>query len=88
MAFDPAATGTAGKVFGKTVTFSDSAYGAIEGADALIVATEWNEFRTPDFPRMRRIMNGNVVFDGRNLYNPEKMKEHGFRLYTVGRGVV
>ncbi len=87
VAFDPAATETARELFQDTVTFSDSAYGALEGADALIVATEWNEFRTPDFPRMRRIMNGNVVFDGRNLYSPDRMKEHGFRLYTVGRGV-
>lgn len=87
VAFDPAAMGTAREIFGDAVTFSETAYGALEGADALIVATEWNEFRTPDFPRMRRIMAGNVVFDGRNLYSPERMKEHGFRLYTVGRGV-
>ncbi len=87
VAFDPAAIETARVLFQDTVTFAETAYGALEGADALIVATEWNEFRTPDFPRMRRIMSGNVVFDGRNLYSPDRMKEHGFRLYTVGRGV-
>ncbi len=87
-AFDPAAIETARELFGDAIGYTETAYQALEGADALIVVTEWTEFRTPDFPRMRRIMRGNVVFDGRNLYNPDKMKEHGFRLYTVGRGVV
>ena len=86
-AFDPAAMESAREVFGDAVTYADSAFAALEQADALIVVTEWNEFRTPDFPRMRRIMRGNVIFDGRNLYDPERMKKHGFRLYTVGRGV-
>jgi len=86
--YDPAAMGTARTVFGDTIRYGETAYHALEGADALIVATEWQEFRTPDFPRMKRVMKGDVIFDGRNLYNPARMNEYGFRLYTVGRGVV
>jgi len=86
--YDPAAMDVAQTIFGQTVRYASSAYAAVEDADALIVVTEWNEFRTPDFPRIRRLMKGNVVFDGRNLYTPERMKEYGFRLYTVGRGAV
>ncbi len=86
--FDPAAMGTAKEIFGDAVEYSDSAYSALDGADALVVATEWNEFRTPDFPRMRQLMKGDVIFDGRNLYNPQRMEEMGFRLYSVGRGTV
>jgi len=87
-AYDPAATDAARAIFGETIEYGQSAYAAVENAEALIVVTEWNEFRTPDFPRIRRLMKGNVIFDGRNLYSPDRMKEHGFRLFTVGRGVV
>lgn len=86
--WDPTALGVAREMFGDRIQYGTSAYGALDGADALMVVTEWNEFRTPDFPRMRSLMRGDVIFDGRNLYNPERMKEYGFRLYTVGRGVV
>ncbi len=87
VAFDPAAMSSAREIFGDTIGYAQTAYQAVEGADGLIVATEWNEFRTPDFPRMRRLMAGNVLFDGRNLYSPERMKEYGFRYYSIGRGV-
>ena len=86
--YDPTAIEVARDLFGGRIKYGSSAYAALDGADALVVVTEWNEFRTPDFPRMRSLMNGNVIFDGRNLYNPERMREYGFRLYTVGRGVV
>ena len=85
-AFDPVAMDAARTIFGDTITFAASAYDALKGADGLMVATEWNEFRTPDFPRMRNLMAGNVIFDGRNLYDPVRMREYGFRLHTVGRG--
>lgn len=85
-AYDPVAIRNARQVFGETIRYAESSYDALDGADALMVVTEWNEFRTPDFPRMRRMMKGNAIFDGRNLYNPAKMKEYGFRLYTIGRG--
>ena len=88
VAFDPAAMDTARSIFGDRIEYARSAYDALRDADALVVCTEWNEFRNPDFPRMHRLMKGKVVFDGRNLYGPETMRKHGFRLYTVGRGVV
>jgi UDPglucose 6-dehydrogenase len=59
----------------------------LEGADALAINTEWGEFRNPDFDEMRRRMIGPVVFDGRNLYEPELMREHGFTYYSIGRAV-
>ena len=58
---------------------------ALKGADALVIATEWNEFREPDFARMRKLMKTPVIFDGRNIYNPEQMRAQGFTYYSVGR---
>jgi UDPglucose 6-dehydrogenase len=84
-AFDPVATETAKRVFGSRVTFVDKPYDALEGVDALFVVTEWNEFRHPDFDRMKALMKSPIVFDGRNLYSPEKMRDLGFRCYAVGR---
>jgi UDPglucose 6-dehydrogenase len=57
----------------------------LKGADALAVVTEWNEFREPDFPRMRKLMRSPVIFDGRNIYNPEQMQAHGFSYFSIGR---
>jgi UDPglucose 6-dehydrogenase len=85
-AYDPVARQTARDAFQDTIEYSASQYEALEQADALVVVTEWNEFRNPDFPRMRQLMRGNVIFDGRNLYNPARMHELGFRMYSVGRG--
>jgi UDPglucose 6-dehydrogenase len=84
-AFDPQAEHTAARIFGKTVAFADKSYDALKGADALVIATEWNEFREPDFTRMRDLMRAPVIFDGRNIYNPEQMKALGFTYYSVGR---
>ena len=61
------------------------AYECAKGADALVIVTEWNEFRRPDFARMRTLMRGPVVFDGRNLFTPEQMKQNGFTYYSIGR---
>jgi UDPglucose 6-dehydrogenase len=61
-------------------------YEAAEGTDALFLVTEWNEFRQPDFERLRRIMRGPVVFDGRNIWDPGKLRALGFTYYGVGRG--
>ncbi len=58
---------------------------ALEGADALIIVTEWNEFRNPDFDLVARSIKDKVIFDGRNIYDPEKMREHGFAYYGIGR---
>ncbi len=85
-AFDPAAMDEAKRRLGKSVKFCDGNYDALKGADALIVVTEWNEFRRPDFDKMRTLLREPVVFDGRNIYNPRIMKEKGFVYYGVGRG--
>ncbi len=82
---DPAAMAEARKHFGKRVRYCVNNYDAVKGADALIVVTEWNEFRRPDLDRMKKLMRGHVIFDGRNIYNPAVLKEKGFLYYGVGR---
>jgi UDPglucose 6-dehydrogenase len=84
-AFDPVAHHSARRVLGERVTFVERPYDALEGVDALFVVTEWNEFRHPDFERMRSMMKTPVVFDGRNIYSPAKMRELGFTCYSIGR---
>jgi UDPglucose 6-dehydrogenase len=84
-AYDPQAEPVARRIFGRKIALADKSYGALKGADALIIATEWNEFREPDFNRMRKLMKTPVIFDGRNIYNPETMKAQGFTYYSVGR---
>ena len=65
--------------------YAASPYDALEGADALCVVTEWNEFRHPDFERMRSLMKSPVVFDGRNVFDPARMRERGFTYFGIGR---
>jgi UDPglucose 6-dehydrogenase len=84
-AFDPEAVKSAKAIFGNKVTYAAKSYDALKGADALAIVTEWNEFRRPDFPRMRKLMRTPVVFDGRNLFTPDEMKNHGFTYYSIGR---
>jgi UDPglucose 6-dehydrogenase len=84
-AFDPEATKVARGIFGSRVTFLDNGYDALKAADCLTIVTEWNEFRRPDFGRMRKLMRAPIVFDGRNLFTPEQMKQNGFTYYSVGR---
>ena len=84
-AYDPQAEPMARRLFGRRISLADKSYGALKGADALIIATEWNEFREPDFKRMRKLMKSPVIFDGRNIYSPEQMKAQGFTYYSVGR---
>ncbi|RUL89379.1 UDP-glucose dehydrogenase family protein [Tautonia sociabilis] len=82
---DPEAMPNVRAIYGDRITFCDRPYGCLEQADALAIATEWNEFRNPDFEIMRRLLNRPVVFDGRNLYDPEKMTELGFTYFGIGR---
>jgi UDPglucose 6-dehydrogenase len=82
---DPVAAEVAGKLLGDRVVFSPGPYEAIEGADALCVVTEWNEFRHPDFDRMKRLMRSPVIFDGRNVFDPAAMRARGFQYYGIGR---
>jgi UDPglucose 6-dehydrogenase len=84
-AFDPQAGRVATGIFGSRVQLADKSYDALKGADALAIVTEWNEFREPDFPRMRKLLREPVIFDGRNLYSPEQMKAQGFTYYSIGR---
>jgi UDPglucose 6-dehydrogenase len=85
---DPEALGEARKAFGDRVTYHRVNYEALEGADALLIVTEWNEFRRPDFPRMKALLRRPIIFDGRNLYDPEVMREHGFTYLPIGRHVL
>ena len=87
-AFDPQATENTQQVLGDTIEYADDQYRALEGADALIIATEWQEFRSPDFERMAKLMLGKVIFDGRNLYNLEEMRQTGFYYRSIGRPLV
>ncbi len=82
---DPVAMDAARRVLGDRVGYAPTPYDALEGADALFLVTEWNEFRHPDFERMRGLMRSPVVFDGRNVFNPQAMRERGFTWYGVGR---
>ena len=85
-AFDPQAGGVAKRLFGGKIALRDKNYDALKGADALVIATEWNEFREPDFDRMRKLMKTPVIFDGRNIYSPEQMRSA--RLHLLLRGTV
>jgi UDPglucose 6-dehydrogenase len=84
-AYDPEAAAVARKHFGAQISYARKSYEALVGADALALITEWNEFREPDFARMRKLMKAPVVFDGRNIYNPQQMKAHGFTYFSIGR---
>jgi UDPglucose 6-dehydrogenase len=87
-AHDPEALGEARRVFGERVTYHRLNYEALEGADAVLIVTEWNEFRRPDFGRMKQLLRRPVIFDGRNLYEPDVMRQHGFTYFPIGRAVV
>jgi UDPglucose 6-dehydrogenase len=84
-AHDPAAIKEAKHKLGDRVTYSETNYDAISGADALVVVTDWNEYRHPDFTRVKAMLRRPVIIDGRNLYDPEKMKEQGFTYISIGR---
>lgn len=84
-AHDPVSMPQAEKIYGDRVTFAPSNFEALEGAHALAIATDWNEYRHPDFVRMRDTMTGRVIVDGRNLYNPSKMLALGFAYHSIGR---
>jgi UDPglucose 6-dehydrogenase len=83
---DPEAMNNVRELFGDKLIYCDRPYGALEGADALAIVTEWQEFRNPDFEVIRRLLNKPVIFDGRNLYEPRQMEALGFSYYGIGRG--
>jgi UDPglucose 6-dehydrogenase len=84
-AYDPEATVTARGIFGDRITLCQRSYDALIGADALAVVTEWNNFREPDFAKMRELMKSPVIFDGRNIYAPDQLRALGFTYYSMGR---
>lgn len=83
--YDPKALKPAEWALGNRVKYCSRSYDAVLGADALILATEWNEFREPDFPRIKSLMRQPVIFDGRNIWNPAQLKEMGFHYEGIGR---
>jgi UDPglucose 6-dehydrogenase len=85
VAHDPVAERTARRHFGERIRYAQGPYEALEGADALFLVTEWNEFRHPDFERMKALMKAPILFDGRNIYDPARMRELGFVYAGLGR---
>ena len=84
-AYDPEAEATARRIFGDKINYAPHSYDAVKGVDALAVLTEWNEFREPDFARMRSLMRHPVIFDGRNVFDVEHIRSEGFTYYSIGR---
>jgi len=84
-AFDPEAVANVKRIFGDKVYFAQSAYDALDGADALLLATEWNEFRTPDWERVKKLLRTPTVFDGRNIYQGATLRKLGFSYYGIGK---
>ena len=84
-AFDPEAMPNVQRLLGDSIVFADSMYHALEGSDFLIVATEWPEFRTPDFGKIETLLSEKVIFDGRNVFDLETMEKKGFEYYSIGR---
>jgi UDPglucose 6-dehydrogenase len=86
--YDPEAMPNVKAILGDRVTFCKNPYETIDEADALLIVTEWPQFRTPDFEKMENLLKNKVIFDGRNLYELAQMKELGYTYYSIGRGVV
>lgn len=85
-AHDPKANGTAKKIFKENIAYFDNYYDTIKGTDALALITEWNEFRNPNFEKVKELMNTDpAIFDGRNIYSPTKLRNLGFSYYGIGR---
>lgn len=86
--YDPEAMNHVKHIFGEQIEYSESPYGALVDADALFIMTEWNAFRNPDFDVLNRLLKNKVIFDGRNLFEPEMMKEIGYSYFSIGRDKV
>lgn len=87
-AYDPEAMESTRRVLGTLIDYAPDMYTALEGADALIIATEWAEFRTPDWEKIKSRLNGNIIFDGRNLWQPNELKQLGIEYHSIGRQTV
>ena len=84
---DPEAMTNIKAVYGDKLVYCDRPYGTLEGANGLVIVTEWQEFRNPDFEMMRRLLAERVIFDSRNLYDPKTPASFGFTYYSIGRRV-
>lgn len=84
-AFDPEATSRAKAALGDSIEYATNMYDAVEGADALVLLTEWKQFQRPSWQRVKAVMRGCVVFDGRNIYDPKRLRADGFDYYGMGR---
>lgn len=84
-AYDPEAMENIKAIYGNKISFGENAYEVLENADALLIATEWGVFRNPDFEKVSSLLKEKVIFDGRNLYELEKMTELGYRYFSIGR---
>ncbi len=84
-AFDPEAMENVKNIIGDKISYAQNQYEALEGADALLIITEWPVFRSPDFDKVKSLLTNNVIFDGRNLYRVADMKNNGFEYYSIGR---
>jgi len=87
-AYDPEAMANVKREIGDKITYAENQYEALDDADALIIATEWSEFRTPDFTRIKSLLKNDVIFDGRNLFELYQMEDCGFHYESVGRKIV
>jgi len=87
-AYDPEAIANVKKEIGDIISYGENQYDALTDADALVIATEWSEFRTPDFDRMKLLLKAPVIFDGRNLFDLYQMQDYGFHYESVGRALV
>ena len=87
-AYDPEAMDNVKNVFGSKITYAHTSYAALDDADALVIMTEWPMFRTPEFNKMNLLLKNKVIFDGRNLYELDQMKELGYTYYSVGRETI
>ena len=85
--YDPEAMENVRKQVGDKITYCKNQYDALQDADALLIATEWPAFRTPDFEKIGSLIRNKVIFDGRNLYSPEEMRSAGFEYHSIGRGL-
>ncbi|MBO7523503.1 MAG: UDP-glucose/GDP-mannose dehydrogenase family protein, partial [Bacteroidales bacterium] len=83
--YDPAAMNECKKVFGDKIEYCKDQYHAIENVDAMVLMTEWSDFRLPNFGKMSKIMKGKVIFDGRNIYDPEEIRKNNFIYFGIGR---
>lgn len=87
-AYDPEGMPNIQKQLGDKIQYCQNMYEALEAADALVIVTEWTVFRTPDFDKMKSLMTGNIIFDGRNLFDLEEMKEQGYQYFSIGRQTI